>query len=163
MRPYFQGGQMPLVRRIPKRGFSRARFKIRRVAVRLDRLEQFAKAGETIDLETMRKWGFVKGTVDEVKVVGKELSKTLSIRAHRFSLPALEAIQKAGGKAEFLGSWRPPQPKDETQEKKAPAKTAPAQEKAGKPQGKSEKPQGKAEKIQGKPDKPKSEKPPQSS
>jgi large subunit ribosomal protein L15 len=97
----FEGGQMPLQRRLPKFGFTspnRTRFAI----VNLGELEGF-EPGAVVDEEALRKSGLVKGGWDGVKVLGNgNLSKKLTVRAHKFSSRALEAIRGAGGTAEEL-------------------------------------------------------------
>ncbi|MBK7858834.1 MAG: 50S ribosomal protein L15 [Archangiaceae bacterium] len=98
----FEGGQSPLQRRLPKFGFTppnRKEFAI----VSLDNLETFG-AGATVDEASLRKAGFVKGGAwTGIKVLGSgKLSKKLTVKAHRFSAGAKEAISKAGGTVEEL-------------------------------------------------------------
>jgi large subunit ribosomal protein L15 len=92
----FEGGQMPLHRRIPKRGFTNI-FKKDYAVVNVSDLERFDD-GATIDETTLRQVGLVKGQHDGVKVLGDgELSKKLTVSATKFSKSAREIIEKAGG------------------------------------------------------------------
>ena len=98
----FEGGQMPLHRRVPKRGFTNARFKKEFVEVNVGRLEVF-DAGTIVTPEILLKHGMIKKLADGVKVLGDgELTKALTVRAHRFSAKAQERITGLGGKAEVL-------------------------------------------------------------
>lgn len=100
----FEGGQMPLHRRVPKRGFTNARFRKEFAEVNLGRLEVF-EAGTIVTPEVLVKRGIVKRLRDGVKILGKgDLTKPLTVHAHRFSAAARERIAGAGGKAEVLGS-----------------------------------------------------------
>jgi large subunit ribosomal protein L15 len=92
----FEGGQMPLHRRLPKRGFTNI-FKKDYAVVNVSDLERFDN-GATIDETTLRQAGLVKGQHDGVKVLGDgELSKKLTVSATKFSKSAKEIIEKAGG------------------------------------------------------------------
>jgi large subunit ribosomal protein L15 len=92
----FEGGQMPLHRRIPKRGFTNI-FKKDYAVVNVSDLERF-DSGASIDETTLRQAGLVKGSHDGVKVLGDgELSKKLTVSATKFSKSAREIIEKAGG------------------------------------------------------------------
>ena len=97
----FEGGQMPLQRRLPKFGFqnpARKEF----VPVNLVDLARF-DAGSVVDLEALKRVGLVRQELDGVKILGDgELDRALTVRAHRFSKSAREKIEKAGGKAEVL-------------------------------------------------------------
>ena len=98
----FEGGQMPLLRRIPKRGFSNATFATRYQVVSLDAVSQTFKNQTEVTLDALRVHGLVKGRLP-VKVLGDgELKKGLKIQAHAFSKSALEKIQKAGGSADVV-------------------------------------------------------------
>ncbi|MEK6239716.1 MAG: 50S ribosomal protein L15 [Planctomycetales bacterium] len=100
--PTFQGGAMPLVRRIPKRGFNNQWAKIVRI-LNLGDFEQHFEDGAEINLETLRETGRLKGACDLLKILGNgDLTKKLKISAHRFSKSALEKIQAAGGEAIVL-------------------------------------------------------------
>jgi large subunit ribosomal protein L15 len=97
----FEGGQMPLHRRVPKRGFHN-RFRKEYAEVNLGRLEAF-DAGTIVTPELLLKRGVIKKLRDGVKVLAKgSLSKALTVRAHKFSAKAQETIAGAGGKAEVL-------------------------------------------------------------
>jgi large subunit ribosomal protein L15 len=97
----FEGGQMPLHRRVPKRGFTNP-FRKEYAEVNLGRLESF-EAGTIVTPEVLREHGLVKSFRDGIKILGKgTLSKALTVRAHKFSASAQEAIGKAGGKAEVI-------------------------------------------------------------
>jgi large subunit ribosomal protein L15 len=98
----FEGGQMPLIRRIPKRGFNNAAFKTRYAVVNLADLERF-DAGSTVDEATLRAAGLVRGKIDGVKILGLgDLTKKLTIAAHKYSGSAKEKIEKAGGSATLV-------------------------------------------------------------
>ena len=98
----FEGGQMPLVRRIPKRGFSNYPFRKVWAEVNLSQLDRFIR-GETVDPETLAKSGIIKGRFDGIVILGRgELKAAVTIRAHRFSKTATEKIKAAGGKAEVI-------------------------------------------------------------
>jgi large subunit ribosomal protein L15 len=99
----FQGGTMPLVRRIPKRGFNN-RFAKTVLVVNVGDLNEAFKAGEEVTPESLAsKTNLLRGRFDELKVLGNgELSKKLKISAHRFSESAKEKIEKAGGQAIVL-------------------------------------------------------------
>jgi large subunit ribosomal protein L15 len=100
----FEGGQMPLHRRVPKRGFTNHRFKKEYTEVNLDRLDAF-DAGTIVTPELLMKRGVIKKLRDGVKVLAKgSLTKALTVRAHKFSAKAQETIAGAGGKAEVLES-----------------------------------------------------------
>ena len=97
----FEGGQMPLHRRVPKRGFTNP-FRKEYAEVNLGRLDAF-EAGTIVTPEVLREHGLVKSFRDGVKILGKgTLSKALTVRAHKFSAKAQEEIGKAGGKAELI-------------------------------------------------------------
>lgn len=93
----FEGGQMPLIRRIPKRGFSNANFKTQYAVVNLADLNRFDE-GQAINEGTLRDAGLVRGKFDGIKILGTgELTKKLSISAAKASASAREKIEKAGG------------------------------------------------------------------
>ncbi len=97
-KPYFEGGQTPLQRRLPKRGFN-ARNPAIVAEVNVSVLERFS-AGVTIDVNTLRQHGIIKGAFDRVKILGNgTLTKKLTVSAHSFSKSAVEKIERAGGKA----------------------------------------------------------------
>ena len=98
-RPTFQGGAMPLVRRVPKRGFHN-KFALTVATVNVADLEAAFEAGEEVTAETLRSRSLAKQRYDILKVLGDgELTKKLKVCAHRFSKSAAEKIEKAGGEA----------------------------------------------------------------
>lgn len=100
-RPGFEGGQMPLHRRLPKRGFT-APFSKTYAVVNLVALNEFA-AGETVTPELLTERGILRAQRDGVKILGDgEMKVALTVRAHAFSKSAAEKIAKAGGKTELL-------------------------------------------------------------
>jgi large subunit ribosomal protein L15 len=95
-KPMFQGGAMPMVRRVPKRGFHN-QFAIKIRVINVSDLEIFDNGAE-VNLETLNEKSLAKGTFDQLKVLGNgELTKKLQVAAHRFSKSAQEKIEKAGG------------------------------------------------------------------
>lgn len=105
--PTFEGGQMPLVRRIPKRGFNNRWGKIVAI-VNVGDLDASFGAGEEVTPDTMRKKNLAKCRWDEIKVLGDgELTKKLKVTAHRFSKSAQEKIEKAGGQVVTLPGKKP--------------------------------------------------------
>jgi large subunit ribosomal protein L15 len=93
----FEGGQMPLLRRIPKRGFNNAAFRVNFVTVNVEQLNRFPD-GATVGPAALREQGVLKTTRDGVKILGDgELTRKLTVEAHRFSATAREKITKAGG------------------------------------------------------------------
>jgi large subunit ribosomal protein L15 len=98
----FEGGQMPLHRRVPKRGFSNYPFKKDFACVNLGRLEVF-EAGTIVTPELLVKQGIVKQLRDGLKVLADgDLTKSLTVHAHRFSEKAKERIAALGGRAELI-------------------------------------------------------------
>lgn len=101
-RPWFEGGQLPLHRRLPKRGFTNL-FRREFAVCNIQELERFA-AGSQVTPETLVAAGLLKRGL-EVKILGKgTLSKALTVSAHRFSEGAAEKIRAAGGTVEVIGS-----------------------------------------------------------
>ena len=101
MRPGFEGGQMPLQRRIPKRGFNNI-FAKTVAAVNVSLLNRF-EDGATVDTAALVKAGLVKGAFDSVKILGNgDLSKKLTVQVSAFSEGAKQKIEAAGGKAEVI-------------------------------------------------------------
>ncbi len=97
----FEGGQMPLQRRLPKFGFKNP-FRQTFVAVNVGDLSRF-KAGEIVDADAFRKVGLLRQELDGVKILGDgELTHALTVKANRFSATAKAKIEKAGGKAEVV-------------------------------------------------------------
>lgn len=100
-RPGFEGGQLPLYRRLPKRGFTNINSK-EIVAIGLDRLNVFEDGAE-VTVETLVEKGIVKNPKDGVKILGNgELTKKLDVKVNAFSKSAAEKIQAVGGKAEVI-------------------------------------------------------------
>lgn len=98
----FEGGQMPLHRRVPKRGFHNP-FRVEYAVVNLDTLADRFEPGSVITPELLRERGLVRTTTQPVKVLGRgEITKALTIRAHKFSGTAAEKIAAVGGTAETL-------------------------------------------------------------
>src|SRR5688572_16428303 len=104
----FEGGQMPLIRRIPKRGFNNVRFGTRYIPVNLDALNAFDD-GAQVDEAVLRKAGLINGKGDGVKVLATgELTKKLIVAAHAFSASAKAKIEAKGGKCEVVGGAKVP-------------------------------------------------------
>ena len=100
-RPGFEGGQMPLYRRIPKRGFTCINHKDI-VAINVSVLDRFEDGAE-VTVDTLVEWGIVKNPRDGVKILGNgELTKKLTVKANAFSKSAVEKIEALGGKAEVI-------------------------------------------------------------
>ena len=98
----FEGGQMPLARRLPKVGFNNI-FATQYAIVNVADLEAAFEAGAVVDTEALKAKGLVKKTLDGVKVLGNgELTKALTVKAAAYSASAKEKIEKAGGKAEVM-------------------------------------------------------------
>jgi large subunit ribosomal protein L15 len=96
-RPGYEGGQMPIYRRVPKRGFTNARFRTDFTVINIEKLNVFAD-GETVDLETVLQRGLASLTTKNLKVLGNgDLTRKLTVRAQKFSRSAREKIEKAGG------------------------------------------------------------------
>ena len=102
VRPGFEGGQLPLFRRLPKRGFSNAKFQTVYAVINLSDLNKF-EDGAIVTPEILKEMGILKNQLDGVKVLGNgKLEKKLTVKAHKFSKTAKEAIEKMGGKAEVM-------------------------------------------------------------
>ena len=100
-RPGFEGGQMPLYRRIPKRGFTNRNTKYI-VTLNVSDLERF-EAGTEVTVDVLRESGLVKNSFDGVKILGNgELTKKLDVKVNAFSASAKEKIEALGGKAEVI-------------------------------------------------------------
>src|SRR5208337_4383786 len=109
----FEGGQMPLIRRIPKRGFNNSRHATRYLAINLDSLNQFDE-GARVDEAALRGKGLANGRAEGIKILGGgELSRKLTVAAHAFSASAKSKIEAKGGQCEIV----------------APKKSAPAESK----------------------------------
>ena len=97
----FEGGQMPLQRRLPKRGFNNI-FATQYVTVKVSDLEKF-EAGSVIDAQALLDAGIIKKVLDGVKVLGNgEVTKAVTVKAAAYTASAKEKIEKAGGKAEVI-------------------------------------------------------------
>ena len=100
-RPGFEGGQMPLTMRLPKRGFTN-NFRTEYVAINVDRLEVFEDGMVVTPVELIQ-YGIIKNVQDGVKILGNgEITKKLTVQANKFSASAKEKIEAAGGKAEVI-------------------------------------------------------------
>ena len=98
IRPGFEGGQMPLIRRLPKRGFSNAAFKTVYGVVNLDDLEKRFEDGGAINEKLLRGAGLVRGSFDGIKLLGRgDVTKKFHVEADAVSASAKEKIEKAGG------------------------------------------------------------------
>jgi large subunit ribosomal protein L15 len=103
-KPGFEGGSLPLVRRLPKRGFSNHPFRTAWAEVNLDQLSRF-EAGSTVDEAALRAAGVIKGTYDKIVVMGRgDIEVALTVQVHRFTRSAAEKIAAAGGTAQILGA-----------------------------------------------------------
>ena len=101
VRPGFEGGQMPLYRRLPKRGFKNI-FAKQYVTVNIEVLERF-EDGTVITADTLKEAGIISKTLDGVKLLGRgELTKKLTVQVAGYTASAKEKIEKAGGKAEVM-------------------------------------------------------------
>src|SRR5215475_1374828 len=100
----FEGGQMPLIRRIPKRGFNNARHATRYLPVNLDALNRF-EDGARVDEAALRTAGLANGRVDRIKILGDgELTRKLTVSAHAFSASAKQKIEAKGGSCEVVAA-----------------------------------------------------------
>ena len=100
---WFQGGQSPLYRRLPKRGFNNARFRREYAVINLSDLDKYFNDGDEVTPEVLKSRGIIKKQLDGVKVLANgELKKKLTVKAHRFSSVAVTKIEAAGGKTEVI-------------------------------------------------------------
>ena len=103
VKPYFEGGQMPIYRRVPKRGFSNAIFKKEYTVVSLSFLNDNFEDGEVVSLETLFNKCLIKKGRDGVKVLGNgELNKKLTVKVHKISKSAKAAVEAKGGTVELV-------------------------------------------------------------
>jgi large subunit ribosomal protein L15 len=101
----FEGGQMPLHRRLPKRGFNNVMFRIEYSVVNLDRIAELGQ--KEITPEVLVKAGIISKPTSLIKVLGTgELKSAVTVHGHKFSKTAQEKIEKAGGKAEVIGATK---------------------------------------------------------
>ncbi|MFT6863405.1 MAG: large subunit ribosomal protein L15 [Akkermansiaceae bacterium] len=102
VRPGFEGGQMPLARRLPKRGFSNLQFRDTVAIVNVSQLEHYFEADAEVNEQTLREVGLVKGQCDKVKVLGQgEITKAMKVTVDLASASAKVKIEKAGGSLEL--------------------------------------------------------------
>ena len=102
VRPGFEGGQLPLYRRLPKRGFTNDKFRTRYAVINLDELYRFEE-GTVVTPALLKETGIIKKQLAGIKVLGTgKLEKKLTIQANKFSASALEKIQESGSKAEVI-------------------------------------------------------------
>ena len=100
--PVFEGGQLPLYRRLPKRGFTNAKFKTVYAVINVSDFNRF-EDGTLVNPALLKDAGLLKKQCDGVKVLGNgKLERKLTIQAHKFSSSALEKIKEAGSKAEVI-------------------------------------------------------------
>lgn len=98
----FEGGQLPLYRRLPKRGFSNSDFKIRYATINVSDLNRF-EDGTVVTPELLKEVGLLKNQLDGVKVLGEGVvEKKLTVKAHKFSKSAVEKLEKSGSKIEVI-------------------------------------------------------------
>ena len=100
---WFQGGQSPLYRRLPKRGFNNARFATKYATINLSDLNTFFNDGDVVTPEILKERGIIKKELSGIKVLASgELEKKLTVKAQRFSSAAVTKIEAAGGKTEVI-------------------------------------------------------------
>lgn len=148
VRPGFEGGQMPIYRRLPKRGFNNARFTTTYLPVNLKDLEEKFEVGARADEEAIRKAGLANGKCDGVKILGVgKLTKKLAVVASAFSASAKASIEAAGGSCELVSPPVEEEPKAKSKKPKAdsPAKETPKAEAPAKETPKAEAPAEEAE------------------
>lgn len=100
--PVFEGGQLPLYRRLPKRGFSNHEFKIKYATINVSDLNIFEE-GTLVTAALLKEVGLVKKQLDGIKVLGNgEINKKLTVQAHKFSKSAIEKLEESGSKIEVI-------------------------------------------------------------
>jgi large subunit ribosomal protein L15 len=103
IKPWFQGGQAPLYRRIPKRGFKNTMFETKYAVINLSELNKYFKDGDVVTPEVLKEKGIIKKQLAGVKVLANgNLEHKLTIKANRFSSVAVTKIEAAGGKTEVI-------------------------------------------------------------
>ena len=103
VRPGFEGGQIPLFRRLPKRGFTNSLFKKEYAIINLETLYNLFNDGDAVSMETLLEKGVIRKELNGLKVLGRgEITKKLTVKAAIFSASAKEKIEAAGGKAEVI-------------------------------------------------------------
>lgn len=101
--PWFQGGQTPIYRRVPKRGFNNKQFETKYATINISDLEKFFNDGDVVTPEILKERGIVKKQLSGVKVLASgNLTKKLTVKAQRFSSAAVTKIENVGGKAEVI-------------------------------------------------------------
>ncbi|MBA2848537.1 large subunit ribosomal protein L15 [Thermosulfuriphilus ammonigenes] len=101
--PWFEGGQMPLIRLLPKRGFNNARFRTEYTIINLREIAAKFSEGAVVDLEALKEARLIKGRSLRVKVLGEgEISFPITLKVHKASRSAQEKIRAAGGQVELL-------------------------------------------------------------
>ncbi len=102
IKPWFQGGQSPLYRRVPKRGFNNKQFETKYAVINISDLNRF-NDGDVVTPELLKEKGIIKKQLNGVKVLGNgELEKKITVKAQRFSSKAVTKIESKGGKAEVI-------------------------------------------------------------
>lgn len=105
----FEGGQTPLYRRSPKRGFSHRTWDVDAHVINVGKLNETCHAGEEVSIDTLKSNGILKGTAANLRVLGGgEIAKKLVVKAHHFSASAKEKIEKAGGQAVLIPAPKKP-------------------------------------------------------
>jgi large subunit ribosomal protein L15 len=100
---WFMGGQSPLYRRLPKRGFNNTQFAIKYATVNVGDLEKFFNDGDVVTPEVLKEKGIIKKSLAGIKVLASgNLTKKLTVKANRFSNEAITKIENAGGKTEVI-------------------------------------------------------------
>ena len=103
VRPGIEGGQIPLYRRLPKRGFTNSLFKKEYAIINLETLDKLFNDGDAVSMETLLEKGVIRKELNGLKVLGRgEITKKLTVKAAIFSASAKEKIEAAGGKAEVI-------------------------------------------------------------
>ncbi|NBO90934.1 MAG: 50S ribosomal protein L15 [Planctomycetia bacterium] len=106
---HFEGGQMPLFRRMPKRGFSHATWDKFYLPVNVGDISEHFKEGDVVDHAALKKVGLAKGPCDGIRILGAgDVTKKLTIKASHFSKSAKEKLEAKGGKCELLAAPKPP-------------------------------------------------------
>ncbi|MGN1121649.1 MAG: 50S ribosomal protein L15 [Eubacteriales bacterium] len=103
VRPGFEGGQIPLYRRLPKRGFTNSLFKKEYAIINLETLDKLFNDGDAVSMDVLLEKGIIRKELNGLKVLGRgEITKKLTVKAAIFSASAKEKIEAAGGKAEVI-------------------------------------------------------------
>lgn len=103
VRPGFEGGQSPLYRRLPKRGFTNSLFKKEYAIINLETLDKLFNDGDAVSMDVLLERGVIRKELNGLKVLGRgEITKKLTVKAAIFSASAKEKIEAAGGKAEVI-------------------------------------------------------------